>query len=367
MGCLEFHFTALTGVPINLTNRRGMVEQRKPSATVLPGGDAATARLCKAVRRFRRLRELVKAWPLGVGRRPHRADCLVQALSRAEAPSSDWAGKFDDLSIEKLPALLAQAQAECTEVAVHARESRRDRWHGWCNDPKQVSKVFRYVRDGPAPCRSPEVQVLNPGPAGPQQVLHEVDDWWWKLWQPSTQALCTDRWFETFDGFPAFPEVEPLAVQTLASVLRAAPSAKAAGRDGWTYADLKRLPRTALVLLCDIFQSTERTGKWPEPIAHSFVAMLPKGGTGAPDDYRPVVLLSVFYRLWARCRGREFQAYLRSAGVVPPGKSKSAESLAFDLALRIAVAQSGDAAVSGLALDWSKCYDHLLLSSWTGS
>ena len=107
-------------------------------------------------------------------------------------------------------------------------------------------------------------------------------------------------------------------MQTLASVLRAAPSAKAAGRDGWTYADLKRLPRTALVLLCDIFQSTERTGKWPEPIAHSFVAMLPKGGSGAPDDYRPVVLLSDFYRLWARCRGRELQAYLRSAGVVPP-------------------------------------------------
>ena len=67
-------------------------------------------------------------------------------------------------------------------------------------------------------------------------------------------------------------------MQTVASVLRAAPSAKAAGRDGWTYADLKRLPRTALVLLCDIFQSTERTGKWPEPIAHSFVAMLPNGG-----------------------------------------------------------------------------------------
>ncbi len=91
--------------------------------------------------------------------------------------------------------------------------------------------------------------------------------------------------------------------------------------------DLKRLPLASLGLLCDIFQSTERTGHWPEPIAHSFVAMLPKGGTGAPDDYRPVVLLSVFYRLWARCRGREFQAYLRAAGVAPPGKSKSAESL----------------------------------------
>ena len=85
------------------------------------------------------------------------------------------------------------------------------------------------------------------------------------------------------------------------------------------------------------------------------------GGSGDPDDFRPVVLLSVFYRLWAKCRGREFQAYLRMAGVSPPGKSKSAEQLAFDLATRIAIAQAGDASVSGFSLDWSKCYDHLLL------
>jgi hypothetical protein len=181
---LEFHFTALTGVPINLVGRKGMVDQRKPSATVLPGGDAATARLSKAVRRARRLRELVKAWPAGMGHRPYKADCLIQALARAESPSSDWTGKFDDLSVDKLPALLALAQTECTEVAVTARQSRRDRWHGWCNDPKQVSKVFRYVRDGPAPCHSPAVRVDQPGPAGPQQVLHEVDSWWWDCGNP---------------------------------------------------------------------------------------------------------------------------------------------------------------------------------------
>ncbi len=208
-------------------------------------------------------------------------------MASAEATSSDWAGKFDDLCVGKLPALWALAQTECTEVAVTARQSRRDRWHGWCNDPKQVSKVFRYVRDGPAPCHSPAVRVDQPGPAGPQQVLHEVDSWWWGLWQPLPRALNTDRWFEAFNGFPAFPAVAALSQLTLASVLRAAPSAKAAGRDGWTYADLKRLPTAALGLLCSIYQSTERTGVWPEPIAHSFVAMLPKGGDWRPGRLPP--------------------------------------------------------------------------------
>jgi len=191
--------------------------------------------------------------------------------------------------------------------------------------------------------------------------LDEVDAFWWKLWMPDNQVTHPDRWFETFDGFPAFPEVTPLTSDTLASVIRSVPAGKAAGRDGWTYGDLKRMPAPALELLCDIFKCTERTGVWPEPIAHSFVAMLPKGGSGDPDDFRPVVLLSVFYRLWAKCRGREFQGFLRLAGVSPPDRSKSAEQLAFDLAIRIAIAQAGGASVSGLALDWSKCYDHLLL------
>jgi hypothetical protein len=107
--CLEYHFTALSGVPVNLVGRRGLVEQRKPSATVLPGGNASTSRLKLAVRRARRLRELIKAWPVGLGHKPYRADRLIQALVRAEAPTSSWAGKFVDFSVAKLPALLAFA------------------------------------------------------------------------------------------------------------------------------------------------------------------------------------------------------------------------------------------------------------------
>ncbi len=35
--------------------------------------------------------------------------------------------------------------------------------------------------------------------------------------------------------------------------------------------------------------------------------------------------------------------------------------LACDLAVRMAYSQAGGEATSGLAIDWSKCYDHLLL------
>ena len=125
--CLEYHFTALSGVPCNLECRKGMVEQRKPSAQVLPGGDAASARLSHAVRRARRLRELAKAWPADLGHRPYRADCLINALCRAEPPSSPWAGRYVDLCPAKLLPLMAEANKECTDLAVVARQCRRDR------------------------------------------------------------------------------------------------------------------------------------------------------------------------------------------------------------------------------------------------
>ena len=72
---------------------------------------------------------------------------------------------------------------------------------------------------------------------------------------------------------------------------------------------MKRLPLPAFRVLADLLATVERTGRWPEPIAHSFVAMLPKGGTGEPDEYRPIVLLSVYYRIWAKARGQPFTKF----------------------------------------------------------
>ena len=144
-------------------------------------------------------------------------------------------------------------------------------------------------------------------------------------------------------------------------VIKAAPPSKAPGRDGWSYSDLKRLPLEALDLLALIYNAVEATGEWPEPVAHSFVAMLPKGGTGSVDDYRPIVLLSVYYRLWAKARGNPFQVFLKAAGITPPSGPRAADALAYDLALRMAASTAGFHPTSGLALDWSKCYDHLIL------
>ncbi len=62
----------------------------------------------------------------------------------------------------------------------------------------------------------------------------------------------------------------------------------------------------------------------------------------------------MYYRLWAKARATPFQEFLRTAGIAPVGPMPYAETLAYDLAMRLAVSQSGGEHTSGLALDWSK-------------
>ena len=56
---------------------------------------------------------------------------------------------------------------------------------------------------------------------------------------------------------------------------------------------------------------------------------------------------------------RVFRGWLQANDVLALKTQGGAESLAYDLALRMTVARTMGTALSGLALDWSKCYDHV--------
>ena len=63
-------------------------------------------------------------------------------------------------------------------------------------------------------------------------------------------------------------------------------------------------------------------------MSHSLVDMLPKDGTGAVDDYRPIVLLSVLYRPCVKSRGPPVMDWMRMAGTPLPDGPRAAEALA---------------------------------------
>ena len=93
------------------------------------------------------------------------------------------------------------------------------------------------------------------------------------------------------------------------------------------------------------------------------VVLIPKPG-GDPDmplQLRPITLLPVIYRLWARIRLRAVDAWRSAWDPAVASACKGPDGQAWDLAWALAVAPVHGQAVSGVAVDLSKCYDSVRL------
>ena len=183
--------------------------------------------------------------------------------------------------------------------------------------------------------------------------------WWSALWNPAAApAPNTSRFGQCLAHLPDCGAMPALTGADIGHVLRVTPSGKAAGHDGWRYDEIKLWPQPLVNLLAGFYGVVERTGLWPAALGTNLVALLPKGTSGDPSDYRPIMLLSVIYRIWAKARGTFMQGHLRAIGILPCGPIPGAEQQATDLAWRLLLSRSG-AVLSGVALDWSKCYDYV--------
>ena len=89
------------------------------------------------------------------------------------------------------------------------------------------------------------------------------------------------------------------------------------------------------------------------------MVLLPKpGGTlDEPLQRRPITLLPVIYRLWARIRLRAIEAWRASWDPALVDAPRGPDGQAWALAWDIACAEPSAQAVGGVAVDLTKCYD----------
>ena len=119
--------------------------------------------------------------------------------------------------------------------------------------------------------------------------------------------------------------------------------------------------------VCELLRAVERTGRWPKQLTGGIVCLLPKGGVGPsvadPLQARPVVLLSVLYRVRAKARSSFLERWIRDAGMQPLEESgASCEDLAVDLAFVLDAAKvAGALPAWAVATDLSKAYDRIPL------
>ena len=147
--------------------------------------------------------------------------------------------------------------------------------------------------------------------------------------------------------------------EAVAAAVWALPLGRAPGPDGWSAEDLRLWPPCLLSGLADLLRLVERCGLWPKALAAADVVLLPKPG-GDPDNpmqRRPITLLPVPYRLWARLRLPAVETWRAAWDPAVQDAAKGADGQAWGLAWDLACAAPAGQEVAGLAVDMAKCYD----------
>ena len=132
------------------------------------------------------------------------------------------------------------------------------------------------------------------------------------------------------------------------------------GLDGWSLQDLGSWPDCVLDWLAQLLQLVEDEGQWPGVLAEGYTFLIPKPGEEGPLGTRPLMVMSMVYRLWAGTRLRDVLLW-QEAWAHPEAYSfrpcRGAIYGAGVMAVLLELAQLREWNLAGLSLDYVKCFD----------
>jgi hypothetical protein len=198
------------------------------------------------------------------------------------------------------------------DAIAHDRAVRIRRWQDalpalWETRP---GVIFRWLR-GETPVWG-SVPIV--GPSGLQcatapEVDAEVRGFWVsQVWGQHASDSPSDCWAAVTASpfFPFFPPraswpSEPWTLDRVSLVLRRLRAGSAPGPRGLPISLWQALPSEVVARLADLLTMIEATGVWPRELLQGYVALIPKASGGSrPQDQRPIAVLDVLYRLWAK-------------------------------------------------------------------
>eukprot|EP00438_Fugacium_kawagutii_P008244 Skav226263 [mRNA] locus=scaffold2708:168741:173468:+ [translate_table: standard] len=255
-------------------------------------------------------------------------------------------------------------------------------------------RVFPLSCDGPAHslerswCLFDSDTLCVPGTALHQtRVLTEVPDlhkalldFWTPRWQ-AMQDVPAEAWTRIRDFTRAYiprrtipcPVLSP---EDLLTAFRSGSGLRTGGPDGWRREDIQSLPAAFLTDAVQLFQHVERGHDWPQQLTRGHVTCLQKTASNYDvSNYRPIVLFSLWYRLWGCLRARYYLAQLeRFADFAAFGflQGRSCQDLTFAIQSSIEVALRTGASACGALFDVEKCFNCIprapimFLAEWFG-
>ena len=161
-------------------------------------------------------------------------------------------------------------------------------------------------------------------------------------------------------------KLDPISPKTLGQTINNM-NPSAPGLDQITAAELQIAANWSpdiLESLTVLFQTIERSQKWPTVLTKGAVVFIPKEADNpfpTPYEFRPITILSCIYRVWAATRHTQmaqnwFPLWQHPNSFGSKG-SLSADQLAYETCVQLEDAQRSGHFVAGISFDLQKCFD----------
>eukprot|EP00438_Fugacium_kawagutii_P029393 Skav213045 [mRNA] locus=scaffold844:829204:837168:+ [translate_table: standard] len=199
----------------------------------------------------------------------------------------------------------------------------------------------------------------------PVQIADQLRTFWDDFWnRDPVDSLPSDQFRQLLEEVPQLPDANiDVADPTLwIDAIHHMKTGAAKGADGWSVAELKQLPQEAYRDLANIFHSCSDEGF---DAIDMTVFTLPIGKNDhpiGPKDTRPISLLIMLYRLWARVTTKQLLQQLSHrlpeaiVGYVP-GRSMTATMVKQQYDFELAQMQPDTPPWIGTTLDIVKCFN----------
>ena len=200
------------------------------------------------------------------------------------------------------------------------------------------------------------------------EIHQELSDLWISRWQ-QLASVPEDAW----DRIMAFTRASmpikrmkyvPLTSHTLRDTMAHGGGFKTRGPDAWSKEDLLSLPTLFLDDVAKLYQVVECGTAWPEQLVCGHVTALAKRvDAELVQDFRPVTLYSLLYRLWGSCRSRDLLAQLaewsRDFHIFGYLHGRGCEDLTYFVQSSLEVAKQSNGHMCGAQLDIRQCFNFI--------
>jgi hypothetical protein len=235
-----------------------------------------------------------------------------------------------------------------------------DAWH---TDQRAVYQWVRHDDSPPVTLLERPDKTLTGNRSEMDRLLHDAWDPIMRRYASSPEpdpAVFLQHYGQHIVHTPM--DLDPITADLIQSRLSITPARKATGLDGWSVADLKRLPAFVLAFLADFLNLVEDTGTWPDSLSTGYISLIPKGEGMQPTQMRPLSVLSTIYRLWAGIRLVPVMAWQerwihQEAYGFRTGRGAEDAWTSLSLLVELACVQKSPLEI--IALDYIKCFDRV--------